>query len=241
MAGQTEHRPLRTGSRPEPLVFGESVKEVEQLRPLGLEQRGYLDGRIGRRRHAHIFAGPHRTRRVSASDRADHESTSPPAVWSQGAALVQRSRRCETPADGEAAELGPLLRWDQRTPSLRAPSTTRPSAAPPTTSRGRWAPTYTRAAATVAARPVSRGRASPSSDSRAAAAMAVATPACPDGNPPPDWVRPRMRRSSTRAAGRGRRTVSFTSLASSHAVAPRTTSLVARRRSPRARAAPAEA
>jgi membrane-associated phospholipid phosphatase len=104
--------------------------------------------------------------------------------------------------------------WGPAPTISRAPAPhAAPSAAPPTTSSGRWAPTYTRATHTTAAAPHNAQRRPRGAHSDATVTSATATAAWPDTKPRPDGAVPRRCTDSSTAAGRPRSTASLTTSA----------------------------
>src|SRR5215469_13231330 len=141
----------------------------------------------------------------------------------QGLVRLRRGRHpLEHPGDRLHAHPGhrPLPAVPAGLMRTTAASTASPSAAPPTTSSGRWAPTYMRLRPTMGMAVTTRARPAGPRRGRAAEPRATATPACPDTYPRPAAWRPRQRVPAIRTAGRERRTIRLTSFESAQVLAP---------------------
>jgi hypothetical protein len=105
--------------------------------------------------------------------------------------------------------------WPLGAPATRWTSapTVYPSAKPPATSRGKWAPTNTRANPTVSGSTQITRRQRRARNGAAVAVSAKETAPWADGNPSPCAAAPRTITSLARAAGRPRSTRLFSPIA----------------------------
>src|SRR3954471_17602571 len=107
-----------------------------------------------------------------------HEQPPPGVVGDQNGARTAGVRGQPLGGEESPASGAPQTRWT-------AEASAQPAAAPPTVSRGRCAPTYTRARATSQVSTPSRRRDRRGRWGAAAAASAVATATWPEGKPSP--------------------------------------------------------